>query len=53
MSHKEKEGIINPFGLWRYGNNYYHAAIAVYETYNDSKFMPFYFLIRQSISNYP
>ena len=38
-----------PYGMWRYGNDFRKAALAVLSHYNDRAFMPYYFLIGQSI----
>jgi hypothetical protein len=38
-----------PFGMWRYGNDFRQAAVAVLSHHNDRVFMPFYFLLGQSI----
>ena len=37
------------FGMWRYGNDFREAAIAVAERHNVRVFMPYYFLLGQSI----
>ncbi len=39
----------SPFGLWRYGNDFRKAAIAVEERHNKVGFMPLYFLLGQAI----
>jgi HEPN domain-containing protein len=46
---KEKEGITTAIGLWRYGNDYYNAALTINKNHFESAFMPFYSLIGQSI----
>lgn len=38
-----------PYGMWRYGNDFRQAAIAVLSHHNDRAFMPYYFLLGQSI----
>lgn len=38
-----------PLGMWRYGNDFRKAALAVLSSYNDRAFMPYYFLLGQSI----
>ena len=38
-----------PYGMWRYGNDFRKAALAVSSHYNDRAFMPYYFLLGQSI----
>ncbi|MBL6933783.1 MAG: hypothetical protein ISR48_00050 [Alphaproteobacteria bacterium] len=38
-----------PYGLWRYGDDFRKAALAVLSHHNDRVFMPYYFLIGQSI----
>jgi HEPN domain-containing protein len=38
-----------PFGMWRYGNDFRKAAIAVGREHPDRAFMPYYFLLGQSI----
>lgn len=39
----------SPYGLWRYGNDFRKAAIAVEERYKKVGFMPLYFLLGQAI----
>jgi len=38
-----------PFGMWRYGDDFRKAAVAVLSVHNDRHFMPYYFLLGQSI----
>ena len=38
-----------PFGLWRYGNDFMRAATTILINHNEQAFMPYYFLIGQSI----
>ncbi len=38
-----------PYGMWRYGNDFLKAALVVLSRYNDRAFMPYYFLLGQSI----
>ena len=38
-----------PYGMWRYGNDFRKAALAVLLQHNDRAFMPYYFLLGQSI----
>ena len=38
-----------PFGMWRYGNDFRKAALAVLTQHNDPAFVPYYFLLGQSI----
>jgi hypothetical protein len=38
-----------PYGMWRYGNDFRKAALAVLDHHNDRTFMPYYFLLGQSI----
>lgn len=38
-----------PYGMWRYGNDFRKAALAVLEHHGTRGFMPFYFLVGQSI----
>lgn len=38
-----------PYGMWRYGNDFREAATAVSERRNVEVFMPYYFLLGQSI----
>ena len=38
-----------PFGMWRYGNDFRKAALAVLTEHNDRVFVPYYFLLGQSI----
>lgn len=38
-----------PYGLWRYGSDFYKAANSVLIQHNSEHFMPYYFLIGQSI----
>jgi len=45
----EEKDRTTPFGMWRYGNDFRSAAIAVLKEHNDKHFMPYYFLIGQSI----
>lgn len=38
-----------PFGMWRYGDDFRKAALAVLEKHDERGFMPYYFLLGQSI----
>ena len=38
-----------PYGMWRYGNDFRKAARAVLSHYDIAQFMPYYFLLGQSI----
>ena len=38
-----------PYGMWRYGNDFRIAAVIVIAELNEKYFMPYYFLIGQSI----
>lgn len=40
---------ITSFGLWRYGNDFRKAALAVLTHHNNEIFMPYFFLLGQSI----
>ena len=46
---KEEINRTTPFGMWRYGDDFRKAAIAVLSVHNDRHFMPYYFLLGQSI----
>ena len=38
-----------PYGMWRYGDDFRKAALAVLSHHNERAFMPYYFLLGQSI----
>lgn len=40
---------ITSYGMWRYGNDFRKAVLAVRVRHNDRPFMPYYFLLGQSI----
>jgi hypothetical protein len=44
-----KDERTTPYGMWRYGDDFRKAALAVLHVYNDREFMPYYFLLGQSI----
>ena len=46
---QSNENRTTPFGLWRYGDDFRKAAIAVASTNPHRMFMPYYFLVGQSI----
>ena len=48
-SRKETDGSTTSYGLWRYGNDFYRAAVTLNENHNEQGFMPFYSTIGQSI----
>ena len=38
-----------PYGMWRYGNDFRRASLYVRDGVDDKYFMPYYFLVGQSI----
>jgi len=49
MMAKEEINRTTPFGMWRYGDDFRNAAIAVLTVRNERHFMPYYFLLGQSV----
>jgi HEPN domain-containing protein len=43
------DDLTTPFGMWRYGNDFRQAAVAVLDHHSDRAFMPYYFLVGQSV----